>query len=116
VNNAGGQYPTPAEACSEKGWRAVEDLNLTSLFLLSQEVFLRSFQPNRSGVIVNVIADVWRGFPNMAHTGAARAGVDNLTKTLAIEWAQHGVRVLSVAPGTINSTGLNSCKNIQESL
>lgn len=110
MNNAGGQFPTPAENCSTKGWNAVIDLNLTSLFMLSKEVLLRAFQPAHSGVIVNVIADMWRGFPNMVHTGAARAAVHNITKTLGVEWAKYGVRVVSVAPGTIDSTGLNSCE------
>lgn len=54
---------------------------------------------------MNVIANVARGFPGMAHTGAARAGVDNLTKSLAVEWAGYGIAVNSVAPGTIRSTG-----------
>ena len=55
------------------------------------------------GVIVNIIADMFRGFPMMAHTGAARAGVENLTKSLAVEWASDGIRVNSVAPGVIYS-------------
>lgn len=110
VNNAGGQFPTPAENCSEKGWRAVIDLNLSSLFLLTQEVFNKAFKPQKFGVVVNVIADMWRGFPSMVHTGAARAAVHNITQTLGVEWAQYGVRVVSVAPGVIDSTGLKSCK------
>jgi len=54
---------------------------------------------------------MWRGFPTMAHTGAARAAVDNLTKTLSVEWASQGVRVNSVAPGTIDSSGLLTCES-----
>jgi citronellol/citronellal dehydrogenase len=54
---------------------------------------------------VNVIANVYRGFPGMAHTGAARAGVENLTKSLAVEWAMHRIQVNAVAPGTIRSSG-----------
>jgi citronellol/citronellal dehydrogenase len=60
------------------------------------------------GVIVNIVADMWNGFPGMAHTGAARAGVVNLTKTLVIEWAPFGVRVNGVAPGFILSSGMNN--------
>ncbi|MED6291861.1 hypothetical protein CHARACLAT_027989 [Characodon lateralis] len=65
------------------------------------------------GVIVNIIADMWKGFPGMAHTGAARAAVDNLTKTLAIEWASSGVRVNALAPGTIFSkTAMENYKEL----
>jgi len=63
------------------------------------------FIPQRSGRIVNVIAQIKRGFPGMVHTGAARAGVDNLTKTLAIEWSRYNIKLNSVAPGVIESTG-----------
>ena len=62
--------------------------------------------PQRSGRIINVTANVARGFPGMAHTGAARAGVENLTKTLAVEWSIHGIRVNSVAPGVIVTEGI----------
>ena len=58
------------------------------------------------GVIVNMLMEHWRGFPGMAHSAAARAGVENITKTLAVEWAKSGVRVNAVAPGLIESSGL----------
>lgn len=107
INNAGGQFPAPAETIGKKGWDAVIETNLTGTFLMSRECFLQSFK-NRPGVIVNVIAEMWRGFPMMAHTGAARAGVDNLTKTLALEWGRFGVRVNAVAPGIIKSSGIDT--------
>jgi citronellol/citronellal dehydrogenase len=72
---------------------------------MTQAVATRHFIPSRKGRIVNVIANVARGFPGMVHTGAARAGVENLTKTLAVEWAQHNVQVNAVAPGIILSSG-----------
>ncbi|KAG9340826.1 hypothetical protein JZ751_020018 [Albula glossodonta] len=87
---------------SAKGWKAVIDTNLTGTFHCSQEVY-RAWMKEHGGAIVNIIADMWKGFPGMAHTGAARAAVENLTKSLAIEWAASGVRVNSVAPGTIIS-------------
>lgn len=65
----------------------------------------RAFIPQKRGRIVNITAEVSRGFPGMAHTGAARAGVENLTKSLAVEWAQFGIRVNAVAPGVIKTTG-----------
>jgi citronellol/citronellal dehydrogenase len=105
VNNAGGQFPTTADSLSAKGWDAVIRNNLSGTFFMTQAVAMRHFFPQDKGRVVNVIANVARGFPGMVHTGAARAGVDNLTKTLAIEWAEHNVQVNAVAPGIIRSTG-----------
>lgn len=99
VNNAGGQFPSPAEGMSPKGWEAVIRNNLNGTFFMTREVATRAMIPARRGRIVNVTAMVARGFPGMSHTGAARAGVENLTKSLAIEWAGYGIRVNAVAPG-----------------
>ena len=107
VNNAGGQFLSPAEAISPKGWHAVVETNLTGTFLMAQAAFRHGMREH-GGAIVNIVAEVWRGFPNMAHSGAARAGVVNLTQTLALEWAQHNVRVNAVAPGIIDSSGLKT--------
>ena len=106
INNAGGQFPAPAELISIKGWGAVINNNLNGTFYMSQVMANRFFIPQKRGVIVNIIANMHRGFPGMAHTGAARAGVENLTKTLAQEWSIYNIRVNSVAPGTIESSGL----------
>ncbi|XP_064183618.1 peroxisomal trans-2-enoyl-CoA reductase isoform X1 [Anguilla rostrata] len=112
VNNGGGQFSSPVELMSAKGWRAVIDTNLTGTFHCCQEVY-RAWMKEHGGSIVNIIADMWKGFPGMAHTGAARAAVDNLTKSLAIEWAASGVRVNSIAPGTIISkTAMANYKEI----
>jgi citronellol/citronellal dehydrogenase len=99
VNNAGGQFPSPVESMSPKGWEAVIRNNLNGTFFMTREVATRAMIPARRGRIVNVTAMVARGFPGMSHTGAARAGVENLTKSLAVEWAVHGIRVNAVAPG-----------------
>ena len=104
VNNAGGQFPSPAAWIRTKGWHAVIETNLTGTFLCCREAFHAAMEEH-GGTIVNIIADMWRGFPGMAHTGAARAGVDNLTKSLALEWAWRGIRVNAVAPGIILSSG-----------
>jgi citronellol/citronellal dehydrogenase len=105
VNNAGGQFPSPAELLTPRGWDAVIRNNLNGTFYVTREVAVASMIPKRRGRIVNIIANVARGFPGMVHTGAARAGVENMTKTLAVEWSQHGIGVNSIAPGVIRSTG-----------
>jgi len=107
VNNAGGQYPTPLENISAKGWDAVINTNLTGGFLMARECYTQSMAA-RGGAIVNIIADMWNGMPGMGHSGAARAGMLNLTETAACEWAVSGVRVNAVAPGYIASSGLDS--------
>jgi citronellol/citronellal dehydrogenase len=108
INNAGGQFPSPATMISENGWAAVINNNLNGTFYMSQQMAKYFFIHQSEGVIVNIIANMLRGFPGMAHTGAARAGVDNLTKTLAQEWAEYNIRINAVAPGTIASSGLET--------
>ena len=106
VNNAGGQYVTPLEAISLKGWEAVVNTNLTGGFLMARECYLQSMQA-RGGAIVNIVADIWGSMPGMGHSGAARAGMVSLTETAAVEWAHSGVRVNAVAPGYIASSGMD---------
>jgi len=106
-NNAGGQFPAPAAAMSAKGFDVVVRNNLTGGFIVSREVFTQSMEQH-GGSIVNMAADMRNGFPTMAHTGAARAGMVNLTMTLAHEWACAGVRVNAVSPGWIASSGMDT--------
>jgi len=108
VNNAGGQFPSLAENISENGWNAVINNNLNGTFFMTQAMAKNFFIKQKEGIIVNIIANIYRGFPGMAHTGAARAGVDNLTKSLAIEWAKHNIRVNAIAPGIIQSSGMDN--------
>mgnify|MGYP000844859882 CR=1 FL=1 len=105
INNAGGQFPSPAQNISPKGFEAVVRNNLLGTFNVTHAVANAAMIPARRGRVVNIIANVMRGFPGMAHTGAARAGVENLTKSLAVEWSSFGIKVNAVAPGTIRSTG-----------
>ncbi len=106
VNNAGGQFPSPLSMISKKGWDAVVNSNLTGGFLFAREVFNQHMKAH-GGSIVNIIADMWRGMPGMGHSGAARAGMFSFTETAAVEWAFAGVRVNSVAPGFIASSGMD---------
>lgn len=106
VNNAGGQYMTPLENISAKGWQAVVDTNLTGGFLVARECYLQHMQAH-GGSVVNIVADMWGSMPGMGHSGAARAGMVSFTETAALEWARSGVRVNAVAPGYIASSGMD---------
>ena len=107
VNNAGGQFPAPMLAISKKGFDAVVANNLTGGFLMMRELFNQCMQ-RHGGAIVNMTADFRNGMPGMAHSGAARAGMSNLTQSAAFEWAHAGVRVNAVAPGWIASSGMDT--------
>lgn len=107
VNNAGGQYIASLENITFRGWDAVISTNLTGGFLMARECYTQ-WMREHGGAIVNVIADMWRSMPGMAHSGAARAGMLNLTQTAAVEWAPRGVRVNAIAPGWIASSGLGT--------
>lgn len=106
VNNAGGQFPSGLDSISANGFDAVVRNNLHSTFYLMQQAYLQ-WMAEHGGQIVNMTADMWGGMPGMGHSGAARAGVDNLTKTAAVEWGKSGVRVNAVAPGWIVSSGMD---------
>jgi citronellol/citronellal dehydrogenase len=108
VNNAGGQFPSRLEALSKNAWEAVVRNNLTGTFLVSREALNQCFVPGKGGAIVNIMAEFRNGMPGMGHSGAARAGVDNMTKTASIEWAKYGVRVNGIAPGIVESSGLDT--------
>jgi citronellol/citronellal dehydrogenase len=107
VNNAGGQFPSPLMAIGKKGFEAVVANNLTGGFLMMRELFTQCMG-ERGGAIVNMTADFRNGMPGMGHSGAARAGMSNLTQTAAFEWAHAGVRVNAVAPGWVASSGMDT--------
>ena len=108
VNNAGGQFPQPALDFSIKGWNAVIDTNLNGTWWMMQAAAKKWVETGTNGNIVSIVADVWRGMPGIAHTAAARAGVIFLSKSVAVEWAPHGIRVNCVAPGCCESTGFGN--------
>lgn len=107
VNNAGGQFAAPAVLIKPKGWKAVIETNLNGTWFVTQAVFSETMRKH-GGAVVSIVADMWNGFPGMAHTGAARAAVVNLTQTLAVEWGAAGVRLNCVAPGFVLSSGLHN--------
>lgn len=107
VNNAGGQFPAPLEAISRNGFEAVVSNNLTGGFLMMRELYRQCLR-DHGGAIVNMTADHKLGMPGMAHSGAARAGMANLTMSAAFEWAAAGVRVNAVAPGWVASSGMDT--------
>ncbi|MDB5971891.1 MAG: family oxidoreductase [Hydrocarboniphaga sp.] len=107
VNNAGGQYRAELKTISTKGFEAVIRNNLTGGFIFMREVYNRWMEAH-GGSIVNMIADIWHGWPNFAHSAASRGGMHTLTESAACEWAVSGTRVNTVAPGTIASSGLDT--------
>jgi citronellol/citronellal dehydrogenase len=107
VNNAGGQYRAPLKDISTKGFEAVVRSNLTGGFIVMREVYNR-WMADHGGSIVNMIADIWHGWPHFSHSAASRGGMFTLSECAATEWAASGVRVNTVAPGSIASSGLDT--------
>ena len=107
VNNAGGQFLAPAEEISLKGWRAVHRLAVDAVWDLTRAVAERSMIPNESGVVVFIGFSPRRGMAEMAHAAAARAAIENLAGSLALEWSRHGIRTVCVALGNIATEGLD---------
>lgn len=107
VNNAGGQFPQSAIDFSDKGWRAVIDTNLNGTWYMMQRAARHWREHRHAGNIVNIVANVERGMPQVAHTCAARAGVIYLSKTVSTEWAPLDIRVNCVSPGSVETEGFN---------
>lgn len=107
VNNAGGQYRAPLKTITTKGFDAVVRTNLTGGFSVMREVYNR-WMADHGGSIVSMIADIWHGWPHFSHSAASRGGMLTLSESAATEWAESGVRVNTVAPGSIASSGLDT--------
>jgi citronellol/citronellal dehydrogenase len=106
LNNAGGQYFVPAEAITEKGWRAVQRLNVEGTRAMCEAAHRLAMKPAGRGLIANVTVSPHHGMPAMAHTGAARAAVEALSKQFAAEWAADGVSVVAIAIGRFATESL----------
>jgi citronellol/citronellal dehydrogenase len=99
VNNAGGQFLSPAEAISAKGFQTVLDLNVMGTWLMTQAAATKAFIPQQEGKVLSVTLSPHNGMPGMVHSGAARAAVENMMRTLSIEWARFGIKTCALAAG-----------------
>jgi citronellol/citronellal dehydrogenase len=106
LNNAGGQYFAGAEAITVKGWRAVQRLNVAGTVTMSETAYKLAMRPRAAGTIINVTVSPHHGMPAMAHTGAARAAVESITREQAKRWAPDGVAVVAVALGRLATESL----------
>src|SRR5680860_1017840 len=109
VNNAGGQFLTPAEDITPKGFRTVIRLNVEGTWLMTHAVATKAMIPGGAGgKIVNVTISPHNGLPGMAHSSAARAAVENLTRVLSIEWSRYGIKLNSIAAGQFGTETLRT--------
>jgi NAD(P)-dependent dehydrogenase (short-subunit alcohol dehydrogenase family) len=106
ANNAGGQFAADPLAITPNGFRAVVDLNLTGTWLVTRAWGERVIAAGRGGKVVSIVLSLESGLPDMVHAGAARAGVINMTKSLAVAWGPRGITVNAIAPGTIDTPAL----------
>jgi 2,4-dienoyl-CoA reductase [(3E)-enoyl-CoA-producing], peroxisomal len=106
VNNAAGNFYAPSESLSANAWKSVIEIDLYGTFYCTQAVFPYMKAQGGGRVVSTSMTLHYRGWPLMAHATAAKAGVDALTRTLAVEWAEHGVRINAIAPGPIPTEGV----------
>lgn len=108
VNNAGGQFLSPAEAITPKGFRTVIDLNVQGTWQMTHAAATKAFIPQKQGKVLSITVSPHQGFPGMVHTGAARAAVENMMRTLSVEWARFGVRTVALAVGQFDTETLRT--------
>lgn len=106
VNNAAGNFYAPSESLSANAWKSVLEIDLYGTFYCTQAVFPYMKAQGGGRVVSTSMTLHYRGWPLMAHATAAKAGVDALTRTLAVEWAEHGIRINAIAPGPIPTEGV----------
>ncbi len=108
VNNAGGQFLSPAEAITPKGFRTVIELNVVGTWLMTHAAATKAMIPAGGGKVLSVTLSPHNGMPGMVHSGAARAAVENMMKTLSIEWSRHGVLLCALAAGQFDTETLRT--------
>jgi citronellol/citronellal dehydrogenase len=108
VNNAGGQFLSPAEAISPKGFRTVIELNVMGTWLMTHAAATRAFIPQEGGKVLSVTLSPHNGMPGMVHSGAGRAAVENMMRTLSVEWARFGIKLCALAAGQFDTETLRT--------
>src|SRR5687767_9538048 len=108
VNNAGGQFLSPAEAITPKGFRTVTELNVQGTWQMTHAAATKAFIPQGGGKVVSVTVSPHMGFPGMVHTGAARAAVENMMRTLSVEWARFQIKTMALAVGQFDTETLRT--------
>ncbi len=108
VNNAGGQFLSPAEAITPKGFRTVIELNVVGAWLMTHAAATKAFIPQGSGKVLSVTLSPHHGMPGMVHSGAARAAVENMMRTLSVEWSRFGIRTCALAAGQFGTETLRT--------
>ena len=108
VNNAGGQFISPAEAITPKGFRTVMELNVQGTWLMTHAAATKAFIPQGGGKVLSVTLSPHHGMPGMVHSGAARAAVENMMRTLAIEWSRFNIKLCSLAAGQFGTETLRT--------
>jgi citronellol/citronellal dehydrogenase len=108
VNNAGGQFLSPAELISAKGFRTVMELNVQGTWQMTYAVATKAFIPQGGGKVVSMTISPHNGMPGMVHSGAARAAVENMMKTLSIEWSRFDIKLCAIAVGQFDTETLRT--------
>ena len=109
INNAAGNFIVPSEQLTVNGWNSVIGIVLNGTWYCTSAVGKRMIESKRGGVILNVIANyAWTGAPGVVHSASAKAGVMAMTRTLAVEWARHKIRVNAIAPGPVHTEGASA--------
>ncbi len=108
VNNAGGQFMSPAEAITPKGFRTVIELNVQGTWLMTHAAATKAFIPQGGGKVLSVTLSPHNGMPGMVHSGAARAAVENMMRTLSIEWSRFNIKLCALAAGQFGTETLRT--------
>jgi len=109
VNNAAGNFIVQSEQLSVNGWNSVINIVLNGTFYCTSAVGKRMIAAKNGGVMLNIIANyAWTGAPGVVHSASAKAGVLAMTRTLAVEWARHKIRLNAMAPGPVDTPGASA--------